>query len=582
MRVQINKEGRTRYNRQYFFPRKKENRIHTEVYFKEASVGEFWSKFTVADMIYDTLSIVFYCPHCGLQMYGTWYRHEQFIAKRAGHTDGSCKFESSHWLPEYGMTFSKLWELAEKEQRAYAETSKRIEQEISAVRAMQTCPICGKELPQKLEHEDKCSGLYSYYYDDRWDRFCEESFHDFIYNYKNYSLGSADEAIRNIKNAALYQDADIDRTKLTNNSDILLRFLKHILNTEMTVQLLEKRLYALYASRRRYQEAYIRQQAEEMSVIAGAHYSSINVNKPASDRKPTINDVVLDEMKPVAPQFNEQTPIEPVYVKPGMFNKKKAQSQNELLRSNYEAKCQAYRSKKEEYDKQLEAYASEMKLYQQKMREAFDCLLKEYNRKEDARKRREEASQKAFIDNISRTKAEITEQLGSYVLYQETLKEIQRTEELYSQSYACLQSLYSCGVVYEKYRNPVALASFYDYLAAGRCTTLTGADGAYNIYESEVRLDRIVIKLDVVIKQLEQIKNNQYALYSEMSKMNANLETINSTARSMAASLENIKDYQKNISDNTAIIAHNTAVTAFYAKKNAELTNALGFMIALK
>ena len=153
---------------------------------------------------------------------------------------------------------------------------------------------------------------------------------------------------------------------------------------------------------------------------------------------------------------------------------------------------------------------------------------------------------------------------------------------MYSQSYACLQSLYSCGVVYEKYRNPVALASFYDYLAAGRCTTLTGADGAYNIYESEVRLDRIVIKLDVVIKQLEQIKNNQYALYSEMSKMNANLETINSTARSMAASLENIKDYQKNISDNTAIIAHNTAVTAFYAKKNAELTNALGFMIALK
>ena len=50
-----------------------------------------------------------------------------------------------------------------------------------------------------------------------------------------------------------------------------------------------------------------------------------------------------------------------------------------------------------------------------------------------------------------------------------------------------------------------------------------------------------------------------------------------------------IARYQKNTAENTAaiaenmaVVAHNTAVTALYAKKNAELTNALGFMVALK
>jgi hypothetical protein len=36
------------------------------------------------------------------------------------------------------------------------------------------------------------------------------------------------------------------------------------------------------------------------------------------------------------------------------------------------------------------------------------------------------------------------------------------------------------------------------------------------------------------------------------------------------------------IADYTQVIAYNTERTAFYSKRNAELTNALGFMVALK
>ena len=37
---------------------------------------------------------------------------------------------------------------------------------------------------------------------------------------------------------------------------------------------------------------------------------------------------------------------------------------------------------------------------------------------------------------------------------------------------------------------------------------------------------------------------------------------------------------KKHISKNSDVIAHNTAVTAYYSKINAELTNALGYMVA--
>ena len=588
MRIQINQKGRTRHKRRYFLPGEKDVKISADVYFEN---GTRWGTFPVAEIEYDTLSIVTYCPHCGLQIYGAWYRNEKFIAL---HNDASLKYNSNYYLPEYRTKFGGLWESAEKEQKAYIEISREIEKEICDFRTMQKCPICRNVLTPKREHEGKCrpwirrSNL-SLSPEDHIDF----DFRYLIYNQKDYPSVNASETIQNIKVTTLCQDAVIEKTKLANNSDLLLKYFKHILNTEMTVHLLEKRLHELYKSRQHYHEAFIRQQAEEMSEIAAAQYYSTNVVESTSGIKPTINDVVLNIAKPIAPCFTEQPPVEPVYEKPGLFNRKKVQAQNELLRSNYEADYQAYSDKKAAYDKQLMTFASEMDLYQHKKEEAFACLLNEYNRKEDERKRedeaRREASRKAFIDSISRTKAELTEQLGSYVLYQATIDEIQSTEKMLSHSYACLQNLYSCGVIYEKYRNAVAISSFYDYFASERCSTLTGADGAYNIFENEVRLDRIVTKLDVVIKKLDQIIDNQYALYSAMSEMNETLKSLDRTSRGMADSLNEIARYQKNTAENTAaiaenmaVVAHNTAVTALYAKKNAELTNALGFMVALK
>ena len=51
--------------------------------------------------------------------------------------------------------------------------------------------------------------------------------------------------------------------------------------------------------------------------------------------------------------------------------------------------------------------------------------------------------------------------------------------------------------------------------------------------------------------------------------------------KTLSANTGDMTEYMAHISQNSDVIAHNTAVTAYYSKINAELTDALGFMVAL-
>ena len=94
-----------------------------------------------------------------------------------------------------------------------------------------------------------------------------------------------------------------------------------------------------------------------------------------------------------------------------------------------------------------------------------------------------------------------------------------------------LDSLYGMGFIYPKYRNWVAVSSFYEYLDSGRCEKLEGASGAYNIYENELRMDRVIDKIDVIISRLDTIASTQYKLYREMKRVNANIDILKVSIR---------------------------------------------------
>ncbi len=132
-----------------------------------------------------------------------------------------------------------------------------------------------------------------------------------------------------------------------------------------------------------------------------------------------------------------------------------------------------------------------------------------------------------------------------------------------SETQSVLEKLYSADVIYPKYRTLPALTSIYEYLVTGRCEELSGAHGAYNLYEDEVRKDTVISQLNTVIENLEQIKQNQYMLYEQVKGIQQN-------TRAIAAELYQIKGY-------TACLTDLAALTAFYSGVAATNTSTLTY-----
>lgn len=104
-----------------------------------------------------------------------------------------------------------------------------------------------------------------------------------------------------------------------------------------------------------------------------------------------------------------------------------------------------------------------------------------------------------------------------------------------------LIDFYSKNIIYPKYRNLPAIASFYEYFESGRCDSLEGNYGAYNIYEDEKRKDMIISQISEIIQNLEAIKENQYQLYqriedvlSKVSLAEMELRSLNGDVREMS------------------------------------------------
>lgn len=126
-------------------------------------------------------------------------------------------------------------------------------------------------------------------------------------------------------------------------------------------------------------------------------------------------------------------------------------------------------------------------------------------------------------------------------------------KNIYSYTRDLLNRYYNKEIIFPKYRNIIAISSFYEYFVSGRCNTLEGHEGAYNLYENELRQNIIIGKLDEVIVHLERIEDNQYMLYSAIKDGNAQINTLMQEMKKTVNLLENIDS-------NSAITAYNSKV----------------------
>ena len=111
-----------------------------------------------------------------------------------------------------------------------------------------------------------------------------------------------------------------------------------------------------------------------------------------------------------------------------------------------------------------------------------------------------------------------------------------------------LKQMYDMNIIHPKYRSLLVVAQLYEYLDTGRCSELEGPYGAYNLYESELRQNLIIDRLDQVVSNLRAMQKTMFYATNAIMESNRQISQI----------AKEIKD----VKENTSLIAYATEALA--------------------
>ena len=118
-----------------------------------------------------------------------------------------------------------------------------------------------------------------------------------------------------------------------------------------------------------------------------------------------------------------------------------------------------------------------------------------------------------------------------------------------------LNTYYSKNLIHPKYRNLTALMYIFEYFDTGRATTMVEA---YNFYEEEFRLDKIISQITVVIENLNTIIDNQFDI---MQSVKESTKKIQETSNMLIAKAHEISENQVKITESLDSIDENIEIT---------------------
>ena len=237
------------------------------------------------------------------------------------------------------------------------------------------------------------------------------------------------------------------------------------------------------------------------------------------------------------------SPTHPVYQTPSFFNKKKVEANNKKLKEEYEESCRLYSARLlEEKEREIERRKQQNDLIQGQRQ----CAKSDLQEK---------------ISNLESKSCELSEVSHDKLVLDFYNDEIKEVEQLILDNCKARADLLSLQIIHGKYVDFVSETTILEYLETGRCSQLEGPDGAYNLYESEIRANRIISQLDQVLVSLEEIKANQYAAYSMLSDISYNVSNISNK-------MDTAIGHLKHISSNTDRIKESTERIEYYSEKN--------------
>ena len=369
------------------------------------------------------------------------------------------------------------------------------------------------------------------------------------------------------------ENSGIVVTRIKSDPDQLKQYIKHAVDLETEMFELKDRMLSLYYFSERLHVSF--EIAEKCNGNAIIDYENNPELVEISNKlqgllercdKEYFRAEAEERYSDRAPGDEPSKPQEPVLKTPNIFNKKKVESENALLMKEYEQACGKYKlqmdeflKRKNDFSRLVDQYCSDKAA---ESRQQYDRLKETFE------------TQKAQYLNAEKSRLLVNPYDQPCKLIE---SEIIAAKQTYYKLVEALANYYSLDIVFGKYRNLVALTRFYEYLLAGRCKTLEGADGAYNIYESEIRMDALITDMGQVLKKLDDIKKGQYLLYEQLVSANKGINELNNKTATAIDQLVKIGDSVDTIKTNSYVIAYNTAQTAFYAKtiKNIEIASLL-------
>lgn len=176
-----------------------------------------------------------------------------------------------------------------------------------------------------------------------------------------------------------------------------------------------------------------------------------------------------------------------------------------------------YQNQKKQYLSAVEAYPHVLEQYRQKRQQEWRQACEKVEQANEAARREYQEKLDAYQDDVLKDQQRVRlENIKKEVLQ----AELSQMRELNAASKKTLEQIYNKKIIFPKYRNMVMVCSLYEYVCTGRCDTLEGHEGAYNLLELEIRLDKIVTRLDRVIEVLGRIQQSQYMVYSAIQDAN--------------------------------------------------------------
>lgn len=571
-------------------------------FYKSWNIEEF-ERITQKQWDWDNLKVywailIHHCPNCGNDMYGEWQRYASLDDFISNEISNAIYSNTLNEIKEFqGIKFCPICNQPLRNDTGYLgqyihcyffkqgknsgisklNNELPINYEIGAAPSWKEWQDNKEVIVQKLigqMEEERRKPLVST---------CDKKAHDYVDQCNiPYNSTLSNEAVLKIKTSR----------------DELKVYLHHLIKMETGVYSLIQYLTELYIQRDLLEpkaNGYKHNQFTNLVLDIHKEQTESTRQEIEKSKQSKIYREIQEKINTIALSFKDidlegkpTVPTEPILKKPGLFNKKAVIAENEQLIAQYETAKRAYAEELQKYEARKKQAIKEAQQESIDEAERINNELTKLNNciehSKNALSIKQAALEKAKTEVLAVALDETNPAVQAKSLID---NEIRQTEQLLKDTYECRNKLYSYDIVYSKYRDIVALSTFYEYLMAGRCETLEGANGAYNLYENEIRSNLIINQLNQVIVSLDQIKENQYMLYAEINSINNNLEQMNKSMnqalvsiKSMDENLQSISKTNDTIAHNSAVIAHNTEVAAYYSKRTAELTDALGFMVA--